>query len=160
MTEPHDTHDTGHGHEAGHGTPSGHGAGAHADAGAHGTTKQYLVVCAALMILTVVSFVTFRLLHDTQVQVTWAVMMAVSCAKALLVMLFFMHLKWEASWKYVLTIPATIMAIFLMIALVPDIKWRFEQIAGGREPSNERLLHMGYDHDPRLPEEAGKEGGH
>ncbi|MBI1901381.1 MAG: cytochrome C oxidase subunit IV family protein [Planctomycetia bacterium] len=143
MTEPHDTH----------------GAGEHAHAG-HGTTKQYLAVCAALMILTFVSFFTFRLLHNTQVQMTWAVMMAVSCVKALLVMLFFMHLKWEASWKYVLTIPATIMAIFLMIALIPDIKWRFETIAGGRTPSEERKVHMGYEHEPGTPAETEQGGGH
>ena len=33
-------------------------------------------------------------------------MMAVSCTKAMLVILFFMHVKYEANWKYVLTIPA------------------------------------------------------
>ena len=65
-------------------------------------------------------------------------MMAVSCAKASLVMLFFMHLKYEANWKYVLTIPAGIMAIFLMLALVPDVKWRYERIIGGREISHEQ----------------------
>ena len=32
-------------------------------------------------------------------------MMAVSCTKAMLVILFFMHVKYEANWKYVLTIP-------------------------------------------------------
>ena len=35
----------------------------------------------------------------------WAFMMAVSCTKAMLVILFFMHVKYEANWKYVLTIP-------------------------------------------------------
>ncbi len=51
-------------------------------------------------------------------------MMAVSCTKAMLVILFFMHVKQEASWKYVLTIPPAIMAVFLMLALVPDIGLR------------------------------------
>ena len=44
-------------------------------------------------------------------------MMAVSCTKAMLVILFFMHVKYEANWKYVLTIPAAFMAIFLMLML-------------------------------------------
>jgi cytochrome c oxidase subunit 4 len=48
-------------------------------------------------------------------------MIAVSCCKALLVMLFFMHLIWEANWKYVLTIPASIMSIFLLLMLFPDV---------------------------------------
>ena len=38
--------------------------------------------------------------------------------------MFFMHLKWETNWKWVMTIPASVMAIFLMLMLVPDIKWR------------------------------------
>ena len=62
-------------------------------------------------------------------------MMAVSWAKAMLVLLFFMHLLWEANWKYVLTIPAVTLAVFLVLMLVPDI---------GRRPryySEERLLH-------------------
>jgi cytochrome c oxidase subunit 4 len=89
-------------------------------------------------------------------------MMAVSCTKALLVMLFFMHLKYEASWKYVLTIPASVMAIFLILALVPDIKWRFSKIAGGREPSEDRKQ---YAAEPREPVHAvaptgGSHAGH
>jgi cytochrome c oxidase subunit 4 len=32
-----------------------------------------------------------------------------------------MHLRWEANWKYVLTIPATIMSLFLVLMLAPDV---------------------------------------
>ena len=32
----------------------------------------------------------------------------------MLVIMFFMHLMWEANWKYVLTIPASMMSIFLL----------------------------------------------
>jgi cytochrome c oxidase subunit 4 len=59
----------------------------------------------------------------------------VSCCKALLVMLFFMHLIWEANWKYVLTIPASIMSIFLLLMLFPDVLDRT------RTYSAERWLH-------------------
>jgi cytochrome c oxidase subunit 4 len=48
-------------------------------------------------------------------------MMAVSCTKAMLVILFFMHLKWEANWKWVLTVPASLMSMLLIFALIPDI---------------------------------------
>ena len=41
-----------------------------------------------------------------------------------LVILFFMHVKYEANWKYVLTIPASIMTMFLVVALVPDVGLR------------------------------------
>ena len=56
-------------------------------------------------------------------------MMAISCTKAMLVIMFFMHLLWEANWKWVLTIPATFMSIFLMLMLVPDIGWRIRTMA-------------------------------
>jgi cytochrome c oxidase subunit 4 len=64
-------------------------------------------------------------------------MIAVSCVKASLVILFFMHLKYESgAWKYVLTIPAAMMSLFLVLALVPDVMLR------GRMASPERLQHM------------------
>jgi len=85
-----------------------------------GGLGKYIAVFAALCGLTVISFLTYHLFHDTP-HVCWAVMMAVSCTKAMLVITFFMHLKWEANWKYVLTIPASLMAIFLMVTLVPDV---------------------------------------
>src|SRR4051812_47178477 len=94
----------------------------HADHGEHGIAK-YLYVFAALCVLTTMSFLTYSdywpdALSDAHVK--WMFMMAVSCCKAMLVVLFFMHVKYEANWKYVLTIPASIMAIFLALALIPD----------------------------------------
>jgi cytochrome c oxidase subunit 4 len=50
----------------------------------------------------------------------------------MLVILFFMHLMWEANWKYVLTIPASMMSIFLLLMLVPDIGRRTEKYASER----------------------------
>ncbi|MBL9089654.1 MAG: cytochrome C oxidase subunit IV family protein [Planctomycetaceae bacterium] len=111
-----------HGHSAG---SQGHEAGAHGHDD-HGGNAKYIKVFLALCVLTLASFFTYSdawPFHDTP-SVGWAFMMAVSCTKALLVMLFFMHLKWEADWKYVLTIPASVMSIFLMLALVPDIGMR------------------------------------
>ena len=79
-------------------------------------------------------------------------MMAVSCTKALLVVLFFMHVLWEANWKYVLTIPAAMMAIFLAIMLIPDIGLR------NRMVSQERALHMARGSDLLLLEQAAAAG--
>jgi cytochrome c oxidase subunit 4 len=76
-------------------------------------------------------------------------MMAVSCTKAMLVVLFFMHVLWEANWKYVLTIPAAMMAIFLAIMLVPDIGYRSRMV------SQERLLYMARPSDEALMHQAG-----
>jgi cytochrome c oxidase subunit 4 len=65
-------------------------------------------------------------------QVTWVAMMAVSCAKAGLVICCFMHLWWEANWKWVLTIPTSIMAVFLVIMLIPDIGCRTSKYTSER----------------------------
>jgi cytochrome c oxidase subunit 4 len=109
---------------------SGHASHAHAEHGSehenHGGLTKYVIVFFALCVLTGASFFTYSDLwpfHSTPA-VGWAFMMAVSCTKAMLVICFFMHLIWEANWKYVLTIPASIMSIFLCLALVGDIGMR------------------------------------
>jgi cytochrome c oxidase subunit 4 len=53
--------------------------------------------------------------------VTIVLVLAVACAKAMSVMMYFMHLKFEGNWKFVLLAPTTILAIGLPIALFPDI---------------------------------------
>jgi cytochrome c oxidase subunit 4 len=89
-----------------------------------------------------------------QPQVGWAFMLAVSCTKAMLVVLFFMHVWWEANWKYVLTIPAAMMALFLVIMLVPDIGLR------NRMVSQERAIHMARPSDLLVLEKASGDAGH
>lgn len=135
-------------HEA-HG--SGQGAPEHEHEG-HGGIGKYLLVFLALCALTTMSFLTYSPLWPwrSEPQVGWAFMMAVSCTKAMLVVLFFMHVFWEANWKYVLTIPAAMMAIFLAIMLVPDIGMR------NRMVSQERALHMARGSDVKLMEHAAE----
>jgi cytochrome c oxidase subunit IV len=124
--------------------------GDHGDHGGHGGLGKYLLVFLALCGLTTMSFFTYSPAWPwrDQPQVGWAFMMAVSCTKAMLVILFFMHVWWEANWKYVLTIPAAMMALFLGIMLVPDVGMR------NRMVSQERALHMARGSDLRLLEEA------
>ena len=95
--------------------------GAHAE---HGGVGKYLAVFAALCVLTAMSFFTYSSYWPFGKHVAWAFMIAISCTKAMLVIMFFMHLLWEANWKWVLTIPASFMSIFLMLMLVPDIGMR------------------------------------
>ncbi len=103
-----------------------HANASHDEHEAHGSTGLYLMVFLALCLLTGASFFTYSSYwpFPDQPKIGWAFMMAVSCTKALLVILFFMHLIWEANWKYVLTVPALFMSVFLMLMLVPDIGWR------------------------------------
>jgi cytochrome c oxidase subunit IV len=133
--------DSHHGHEGGH---EEH----------HGSTGLYLMVTGALCVLTMGSFLTYwdAFRDHVPLQARWLMMMAIAVTKASLVMLFFMHLKWEAVWKYVLTIPSIIMAIFLMLALVPDVGLR------QRRYSEERWKNAAV---PTSPAPAhGTSGGH
>jgi cytochrome c oxidase subunit 4 len=99
-----------------------------------GGLAKYLAVFVALCILTGISYGVgnSQTLRENSPGVMWAMMMAVSCAKAMLVIMFFMHLLWEANWKYVLTIPASLMSIFLLLMLIPDIGRRTEKYADER----------------------------
>ena len=112
-----------------------------------------MLVFAALCFLTTMSFFTYSEYWPwkDQPQVGWTFMMAVSCTKALLVILFFMHVLWEANWKYVLTIPAAMMAVFMAIMLIPDIGFR------NRMVSQERAVYMARPSDLELLERAGAE---
>jgi cytochrome c oxidase subunit 4 len=118
----------------------------------HGGIGKYLLVFLALCGLTTMSFLTYSPFWPwrDQPHVGWAFMMAVSCTKAMLVVLFFMHVFWEANWKYVLTIPAAMMAIFLALMLVPDVGMRTRMV------SQERALHMARTSDVRLMEQAAE----
>lgn len=132
----------------------------------HGGLGQYLAVFAGLLVLTAISFAVGNSasLRKTP-EVMWAMMMAVSCAKAMLVILFFMHLKWEANWKYVLTIPASMMSLFLVLMLVPDIGRRsrvYSEERWQRAPqAAEHIGHdeHGHDHDHK-PEAKGAPDAH
>ena len=136
-----------HGHsEHGH---SEHGHSDPHDGEHHGGVGKYIAVFVVLCILTAISFLagSSQTLMATPA-VGWTIMMAVSCAKALLVMLFFMHLIWEANWKYVLTIPASIMSVFMLLMLIPDVQMRT------RRYSEERWLHSA------TPKDSADENGH
>ena len=131
----------------------------------HGGVGKYVVVFIALCVLTAISFAVgnSESLRDNSPGTMWAMMMAVSCAKAMLVILFFMHMLWEANWKYVLTIPASMMSIFLLLMLVPDIGRRTDRYSEERwlyaaEPKRRRKpaaatsTDHAHDHDHAEPQ--------
>lgn len=139
------------------------GDDAHGDDHGHGGNGKYVVVFFLLCILTMASFLTFFPFwrDNVSVSVSRTFMMAVSCMKALLVMCFFMHLIWEANWKYVLTIPAAMMSVFLVLMLVPDIGLRYdkytrERLIHAADAIQHDLAHDGdHDHSPEADSPPG-----
>jgi cytochrome c oxidase subunit 4 len=48
-------------------------------------------------------------------------LMTLALIKATLVGLYFMHVKFEGKWIYMMIVPACVLAMILVLALVPDI---------------------------------------
>ena len=98
----------------------------------------FLMLCA----LTLTSFwIANSHLMETPAN-GWAAMMAVSAAKAMLVILFFMHLWWERRWKYALTLPAMILGVVLVLLLVPDIGHRTDTYSSTRRSAAPVVVEM------------------
>jgi len=74
----------------------------------------------ALCVFTAISVVA-DLLHLSNHYALCVIVLAVAVAKALCVMMYFMHLKFERAWKYLLLAPTTIIALALPVSLRPDI---------------------------------------
>jgi cytochrome c oxidase subunit 4 len=126
----------------------------------HGSASAYWAVFVALCLLTTLSFLTQASWWPFGPAMSRILMMIVSCAKALLVILFFMHLKWETNWKWVMTIPASVMALFLMLMLIPDVGWRTSHYEEDRQRRAARIPDPGEAYSQRHAEQthAGKSG--
>ena len=137
------------------------GHASHPEHASHGGIGKYIAVFVALCVLTGASFFTTSKLwpfHDSP-YIGRAFMMAVSCTKAMLVILFFMHMLWEASWKYVLTIPAAMMSVFLVCMLIPDVGRRTlayseERKAAAAEPESQHKSPESHTDAAKTPHSA------
>jgi len=131
----------------------------------HSGNGIYVAVFVGLCVLTTMSFLTYFDFWRNHVptEVSRAFMMAVSCTKAMLVIMFFMHLKWEANWKWVLTVPASVMSALLILALVPDVglrmhyasydRMKFAAESSALSAAEEELGNTGgAEHDENSPE--------
>ena len=80
----------------------------------------YFAIFGALCVLTGLS-VVFDVLEISNKLVLIVLVLSVAAAKALFVMAYFMHLKFEGKWKFVLLAPTIILATGIPLALMPDI---------------------------------------
>lgn len=82
--------------------------------------RTYLKVFLALLIFTVLEYFYARFTQDHFLALLLG-LTALAVTKAALVAIFFMHLKFEGGWVYLLLVPATLLAVALVLALYPDI---------------------------------------
>lgn len=97
-----------------------HDAQGHGDHGAH-PHVNYFAIFIALCVCTLLSIVFDLFKSESLKWVIIALVMAVACAKAMFVLRYFMHLKFEGNWKFIVLLPTTILAIGLIFALAPDV---------------------------------------
>lgn len=92
----------------------------HAEHDAH-PHVNYWHIFYALCALTAASVIADVYGHALGKVVIGLVVLTVACFKAMFVMLYFMHLKYEGKWKIVLLAPTTILALAIIAALMPDV---------------------------------------
>jgi len=82
---------------------------------------NYLGIFGALCVCTLASvgLDLIDLRHSMLLLI--ALVLGVAVIKALFVMAYFMHLKFEGKWKWVLLMPTTILAVGIPLAMLPDI---------------------------------------
>lgn len=88
----------------------------------HGRT--YLTIFVILCCLTVISVIADEL-RVADRSVVLAIVAAIALAKATCVVLYFMHLKFERAWKYLLLGPTLVLAASVPFALAADLAFHY-----------------------------------
>ncbi len=93
---------------------------------------HYFAVFCALCVLTLAS-VAFDLIHlDNRILLAFLVL-AVATAKALFVMGYFMHLKFEGNWKFLLLSPTIVLAMGIPLAIAPDVSLHYYTVVAPQQ---------------------------
>jgi caa(3)-type oxidase subunit IV len=100
------------------------------------TTQPYWVVFAALCVFTAVSFIVNYFVRNGTLSAAtgFTIILSVAVVKALLVAIYFMHLKWDWGRLYFLIIPTFALAPMLVFALLPDIVLYWSSLLGVETP--------------------------
>ncbi|MDB4637498.1 cytochrome C oxidase subunit IV family protein [Planctomycetaceae bacterium] len=124
----------------------------------HGNVA-YIVIFFALMIFTAISIVA-DVVHIPSAALKTVIVMSVAVAKATCVLLFFMHIKFEGNWKYILLAPTTILAIGLPIALMPDVATSYYIRDVPQKYDYDEFMAVHGDHGEEHSEGDHQEDGH
>ena len=82
-------------------------------------TLTFVKVWICLLALTAAE--VFLAYEQVGVILMLTILVALSIIKAALIIAYFMHLKFERAWKYLLLVPTIIIAAALPVSLRPDI---------------------------------------
>ena len=133
-----------------------------ADEHGHGS-KIYLIIFGILLLFTLLSFIA-DVIEIEQKALLYIVVLGIACMKAMCVMMYFMHLKFEGKWKYAILLPTTVLALAIPFALAPDIGVHYYDvevpqynsllIEEQKSPANKHSADHGHQ-----DEEAAEHGG-
>lgn len=87
----------------------------------------YMKVLFGLLILTIAEYAYARFFRDNSGPLIFGLVLMAS-AKAALVAWYFMHLKFERFWVFLVLAPACLLAFILTILLFPDFVMRQEPV--------------------------------
>ena len=86
----------------------------------HGPSfRVYMIIALVLAVCTSLSFLFNQTISVKFV--AFVLILSVAIIKAVLVAMYFMHLKWDWKLLYFLIIPAFILGVMMMLVLMPDI---------------------------------------
>ena len=113
---------------------------------------NYFAIFGVLCFCTIMS-VLFDWISLENKLVLIVLVLGVAVAKALFVMAYFMHLKFEGNWKFLLLSPTVILALGIPLALYPDIGVHYYTVT---TPQVQQTL----EHDGHASEEAAASPSH
>ena len=122
---------------------------------------NYKSIFVALCVCTALSVVADKLMDwgvfsgRTGLRIVAVIVLAIAVAKAQYVMRYFMHLKFEGLWKYVLLLPTAILACGLPLALAPDIALHYYTPEHSLYGEPEEVSGHAAGHDGEATEEQG-----
>lgn len=128
---------------------SAHAAGGVHEHEHHSHGKTYLMVFCALCVFTLMSILADAF-HIPNKNVLRVIILTVATSKALCVMMYFMHLKFEGAWKYLLLAPTFILAFTIPFALAPDMGMSYYT----------RDVPQVYEQEAREARKAAEQDGH
>lgn len=84
-------------------------------------TSQYIKIFLVLIVFTISEYLYASIFANHTFLVLVLGLMTMAIIKATLVGLYFMHLKFEGNWVYLMLVPAGLLALVLTFALIPDV---------------------------------------
>ncbi len=93
----------------------------------------YMAIFGLLIVCTILSALADVLELNLPSAFLIFIVLVIATIKAMFVMMFFMHLKFEGKWKYVILLPTAVLALAMPFALASDIAVHYYDVAVPQE---------------------------